>query len=63
MPWKNDFNPVGLILGIVIKTLYLPIIFALITSVIAFFLAMLLLQLVLLPAIVGLILINPFLSP
>jgi hypothetical protein len=62
-PWKNDYNIAGWLVGIVIKLVYIPLagIFLLLT--ILFYLALLLLQLSIMPIILGLILINPFLKP
>ena len=60
-PWKNDYNIAGWLVGIFIKTLYIPIISSLFIIAILLFVAILLVQLAILPVIFGLILINPFL--
>ncbi|MCC7304271.1 hypothetical protein IT418_02555 [bacterium] len=62
-PWKNDYNVAGWLIGIVIKTFYLPIAGSLFLLTIALFLLLLIIQLAILPLIIGLILINPFLRP
>ncbi len=61
-PWKNDYNIAGWLVGIVIKTVYLPIALSLFVIVFAVFIALLLIQLAILPIIIGLIIINPFLK-
>lgn len=62
-PWKNDYNIAGWLVGIVIKTFYLPLVTILFVLAIFFFLGILLGQLAILPVILGLVLINPFLKP
>ncbi len=62
-PWRNDYNFVGWIIGIVIKLVYLPIAASLMLVTALFLLLVLAVQLVILPAIIGLIIINPFLTP
>lgn len=62
-PWKNDFNPLGLLFGIAIKSLYVPLILLVMALITSLFIVVVVLQLVLLPVIIGLILVNPFLTP
>jgi hypothetical protein len=62
-PWKNDFNIAGWLVGLFIKTCYLPIICVLFAITFLIFIVLLFLQLAILPTIVGLILVNPFLRP
>lgn len=62
-PWKNDYNIAGWLVGIVIKTVYLPATGSLFLLTIALFIALLIIQLAILPLIIGLIIINPFLRP
>lgn len=62
-PWKNDYNIAGWLVGIVIKLFYLPITGSLFILATLLFLVLLLFQLAVLPLIIGLILINPFLRP
>jgi hypothetical protein len=63
LPWKKDYNPIGWLLGIIIKLLYLPFIAVLLLTVILIYFAVLFIQLAILPVIIGLILINPFITP
>lgn len=62
-PWKNDYNIAGWLVGMVIKTVYLPIIATLFVLTVLLFLIALLVQLSILPVIIGLIVLNPFLKP
>lgn len=62
-PWKNDYNIAGWLVGIVIKLFYLPITGSLFILATLLFLVLLIFQLAVLPLIIGLILINPFLRP
>lgn len=62
-PWKNDYNIAGWLVGMFIKLCYLPITGAVFVVTLVIFLAALTLQLAILPIIVGLILVNPFLKP
>jgi len=62
-PWKNDYNIAGWLVGMVLKTCYLPIIASFFVVTISGFLLALLVQLSVLPVIIGLIVLNPFLKP
>lgn len=62
-PWKNDYNFVGWLVGIVIKLCYLPLAGALIIITTLILIFVLAVQLTVLPTILGLIIINPFLTP
>lgn len=62
-PWKNDYNIVGWLIGIIIKLVYLPIAATVMLLAVLILLLVLALQLVILPTIIGLIIINPFLTP
>lgn len=61
-PWKNDYNIAGWLVGMVIKTIYLPLSGSLFVLILGLFFALLLLQLAVLPVVIGLIIINPFLA-
>lgn len=61
-PWKNDYNIAGWLVGMVIKTIYLPLSGSLFILILGLFFALLLLQLAVLPVVIGLIIINPFLA-
>jgi len=60
-PWKNDYNIAGWIVGIFIKTLYLPIILTFFIIILSIFIIIISIQLIILPIIIGLIIVNPFL--
>lgn len=62
-PWKNDYNIAGWLVGMSIKAVYLPIILVLFLLTIGCIVLALLAQLIILPIIIGLILLNPFLTP
>ena len=62
-PWKNDYNIAGWLVGIVIKMIYIPITGTIFVLTLVLFIAIFLAQLAILPTIIGLILINPFLKP
>lgn len=62
-PWKNDYNIAGWLVGMVIKSVYLPATGSLLLITLLIFIVILLIQLIIFPVIVGLIIINPFLNP
>jgi len=62
-PWKNDYNIAGWLVGMVIKTCYLPIVASFFAITIGGFLLALLILLSVLPVVIGLIVLNPFLKP
>lgn len=62
-PWKNDYNIAGWLVGIVIKLVYIPVILTFFFLTFLIFMVILLLQLAILPTIIGLIILNPFLNP
>jgi hypothetical protein len=62
-PWKKDYDAIGMFIGLTIKTVYLPIVLFLFLLIIASFVLLLLVQLALMPVILGLIFVNPFIAP
>jgi len=61
-PWKNDFNIAGWFVGIIIKTVYLAILFVCFAMMNLILLALFALQIAFLPVIIGLIILSPFIG-
>lgn len=59
-PWKNDNNIAGWLVGLILKTAYLPVIFIFILLVNAVLLALFIVQLAILPLVLTMLLISPF---
>lgn len=62
-PWRNDYNIAGWVVGMFLKTVYIPVAGFVVIVANGALLLVILLQLILLPLIIAMILLNPFLVP
>ncbi len=61
-PWKNDNNIAGWVIGLIIKSIYIPVLLIAFGLINIIGLLLLLIQISFLPIIIGLIILNPFIS-
>ena len=61
-PWRNDYNIAGWVVGMFLKTVYIPVATFVVLVANTAMLTIILVQVVLLPLIISMILLNPFLA-